>query len=173
MPVKDDIEPEFIASPLEFKSKELKTFDYMDEDDLYDLQEYATKLNSLLLIVGSGDITYEEVVEIYQHLDKLGAILATYSEVFVIAKALKTLSEDMEENIDEFIKNSINLGVMCKAFSNDISTWIQMSFHTGAPNISFMNDTIAVNCETIASMLKVDNTDSIDRSENLDDIFDF
>jgi len=140
--------------------------------DLYDLEEYSTKLGSLMLVVGSGDITEEEVIEIYTYLEKLGSILSTYSEVYVISKALTAFAYDMSQHTKEFIENSSDLGTMCKAFSNDMSTWIHMSFHSGAPSADFMNDTIVVNCETISGMLKM-NDNSDDSLEDLDDIFDF
>ncbi|WP_321777856.1 response regulator [Sulfurimonas sp.] len=162
---------EEIASSVEYKSLALEVFDYLDSEDLVDLEEYAAKLNSLMLIVGSGNVTSEEVQEIYSYLEKLGSILSSYSEVFVISKALKELSYDMSNNELKFIENSEILGRMCAAFSNDMLRWIQMSFHTGAPSIDFMNDTIVVNCETIGSMLKLD--ESVSNVEDLDDIFDF
>jgi CheY-like chemotaxis protein len=165
-------EDDVIASPLEYSSQELVVFDYIDGEDLYDLEEYSTKLGSLMLVVGSGDITEEEVMEIYTYLEKLGSILSTYTEVFVISKALITLAYDMSQYTNEFIENSSDLGTMCKAFSNDMATWIQMSFHSGAPSADFMNDTIVVNCETICGMLKM-NDNAGDSLDDLDDIFDF
>ncbi len=171
-PPKEIIEEE-IASPLEFKkSEDLHIFDYIEGEDLHDLEEYASKLNSLMLIVGNGDITEDEIIEIYTYLDKIAGILATYSEVYVISQALTELSHDMSTHIPEFIKNSEALGPMCKAFSNDISNWIEMSFHTGAPSVQFMNDTIVVNCQTISGMLKMDEAPA-DGAEDFDDIFDF
>ena len=170
---KEVINEETIATPIEFKhSQSLEIFDYLDEEDLYELEGFAGKLNSLMLIVGSGDVSEEEAVEIYSYLERIGSILATYSEVFAISKALTELSVDMSTHIEEFTKNSEALGPMCKAFSNDMSNWIEMSFHTGAPSIDFMNDTIAVNCQTIGAMLKMDEAPA-DVGDDFDDIFDF
>ena len=165
-----EIEEEEIASPVDFISQKLEVFDYMDEDDLYDLEDYAGKLNSLMLVVGSGDVGADEITEIYTYLERIGSILATYSEIYPISKALNELAADMASHIDEFTQNSEALGPMCKAFSNDMSSWIQMSFHTGAPSVDFMNDTIAVNCQTIGGMLKMDEASN---DEDFDDIFDF
>ncbi|WP_372999203.1 response regulator [Sulfurimonas sp.] len=165
-------ENDIIASPVEYSSQELVVFDYIDGEDLYELEDYSTKLGSLMLVVGSGDIAEEEVMEIYSYLEKLGSILSTYSEVYAISKALTTLAYDMSQHTNEFIENSSDLGTMCKAFSNDMSTWIHMSFHSGAPSADFMNDTIVVNCETIGGMLKI-NDSSGDPLDDLDDIFDF
>ena len=61
---------------------------------------------------------------------------------------------------------------MCSAFSKDLTSWIDQSFHTGAPSADFMNDTIVVNCDTIGSMLKMDETPA-DSADDFDDIFDF
>jgi len=155
----------------EHKSKDLQVFDYLDGDDLFDLEEYASQLNSLMLIAGSGDITVEEVSEMCDFLNKISSVLATYTEVYPIAEALSSLSTDLSTHIDEFIKNAEALGGMCRAFSNDMSSWVQMSFHTGAPSIDFMNDTISVNCQTISSMLTMNDTTASD--EEFDDIFDF
>lgn len=154
-------------------SKKLVVFNYLDEDDLYDLEEYTAKLTSLMLIVGGGNVSEEEIIEMYTYLEKIGSVLTTYTEVYPISQALTMLSYEMANHIDEFIKNSEALGPMCKAFSNDMSSWLKMSFYTGAPSADFMNDTIVVNCETIAGMLKT-NEDVNDSSfEDLDDIFDF
>ncbi|WP_294965220.1 response regulator [Sulfurimonas sp.] len=161
-----------IASPIEYSSQKLVVFDYVEGEDLFDLEEYSTKLASLMLVVGTGDISEEEVMEIYSYLEKLGSILSTYTEVYAISNALTTLAYEMSQYTEEFIKNSSDLGTMCKAFSNDLSTWIQMSFHSGAPSADFMNDTIVVNCETISGMLKI-NDNAGDSLDDLDDIFDF
>ncbi|MFA6192189.1 MAG: response regulator [Sulfurimonas sp.] len=164
---------EEIASPLVLKKSEnLQIFNYMEEEDLYDLEEYAGKLNSLLLVVGNGDVSEEEIADIYTYLDKIAGILASYNEVYMISKALTELSHDMSTHISEFMKNSEALGPMCRAFSKDISNWIEMSFHTGAPSVQFMNDTIVVNCQTIGGILKMDEA-ADDGAEDFDDIFDF
>ncbi len=160
---------EVIVSSVDFKSEELQIFDYIDPDDMADLEEYTGKLNALMFVVGSGDVSEEEAMEIYSYIERLGSILASYSEIYVIANSLKTLANDMAKNIDVFIQNSESLGPMCAAFSNDLSNWVEQSFHTGAPSVGFMNDTIAVNCQTIGSMLKMDEAEG----EDLDDIFDF
>jgi len=177
----EEIEPEEekVVLPAEIKeipkiekSKEvLEVFDYMDPDDKLDLEEYSSKLNSLMLIVGSGDVSQDEVEEIYTYLDRIGQILSTYSEIYPISLALSSLASTMREHQESFITNSEAIGPMCKAFSNDMSSWIQMSFYTGAPSVDFMNDTIVVNTKTIENMLNMDSHEASE--EDFDDIFDF
>ncbi len=155
------------------KSKEkLIVFDYIEPDDMIDLREYASNLNTLMLIAGSGDLEDEDIVEIYSYLERIGALLSSYLEVYSISVALNSLASDMANHKEEFAQKSELLGPMCKAFANDMSTWIDMSFVSGAPSVDFMNDTIVVNCQTISLMLTMDNSVSNDE-EALDDIFDF
>ncbi|MDF1882769.1 response regulator [Sulfurimonas sp. SAG-AH-194-C21] len=166
------IKVEEAVTSVAYASVELQVFDYLDSEDMADLEEYTTKLNSLMLVVGSGDVTSEEVEEIYTYIERLGSILSSYSEIYVIADALRTLGSTMSIHTDIFVQNSEALGPMCAAFSRDLMSWAEQSFHTGAPSIDFMNDTIAVNCQTIGSMLTMDSAPAGD-AEDFDDIFDF
>ena len=156
----------------EFVSEALQVFDYIDADDLLDLEEYSENLNSLMLLVGGGSLVAEDVVEMCGYLDRVSTLLTPYAEVYAISHAIGELSSDLSSHIEEFTKNSEMLGPMCIAFSNDLMAWIQQSFHTGAPSVEFMNDTIVVNTQTIISMLKMDEipAESVD---DFDDIFDF
>ena len=155
---------------LDYKSVQLEVFDYIDPEDMVDLEEYAGKLNSLMLLVGSGDVSEEEATDMYTYIDRLGSILSTYSEVYVMSNALAELSSTISAHLDEFRINSEALGPICTAFSNDLSKWISQSFYSGAPSADFMNDTIVVNCQTIGSMLKMDEAPAEGFE---DDIFDF
>jgi len=152
-------------------SQTLQVFDYLDADDLLDLEEYADNLNSLMLLVGGGALEAEDILEMCTYLDQISALLAPYTEVYAISTALGELSACLSSHIDAFQTHSATLGPMCNAFSNDLLSWIKQSFHTGAPSVDFMNDTIVVNSQTIASMLKMDEAPAAD--DDFDDIFDF
>lgn len=154
----------------DYTSSELEVYNYIDPDDMLDLEEYVGKLSSLMLIV-SSNITENEAIEIYTYIEKIGIILSTYSEVSQISFALTDLATTISTEIDTFMQNSELLAPMCRAFSKDLMKWMEMSFYTGAPSEDFMNDTIAVNCQTIASMISMNNASEV--SEELDDIFDF
>lgn len=162
--------PEVIASDFLKSSQEMQVFHYMDTDDLDELETYVHKLSSLLLMVGNSALEDEEIVNIYTLLDRMAKTMTVYSESYDIGQALQTLANDIHSYSDAFKKQSAALGPMCAAFSNDVITWIQMTFHEGAPSIDFMNDTIVVNTQTISSMLKMDESAS---DVGMDDIFDF
>ena len=157
---------------IDYTSNKLEVFDYIDTDDLTDLEEYSDNLNSLMLLVGGGALEENDIVEMCGYLDRISNILSPYSEIYPISHAFSSLSMDLSTHIEEFTKNSEVLGPMCSAFSNDLLSWIRQSFHDGAPSIDFMNDTISVNAQTIANMLKIDEAPPAS-DDDFDDIFDF
>jgi len=161
-----------VAVEEELVSGSLQIYNYIDTDDMYDLEEYVGKLSTLMLMVGAGDVTDDDVTEIYSYIRKLGTILGTYSEVYSISGALQSLSDDIATYSDVFLENSDAFGPLCTAFSKDMTNWVEQSFYTGAPSEDFMNDTIVVNCQTIGGMLKMDEAAPAN-DDDFDDIFDF
>jgi len=162
------------AAPIEItkSASEVHVFNYMDPDDLEEVKEFISKLESLLLLVGRGDIHMEEVQEIAAYLEKIGRMLKVYSDAYVIGTALSGLSEDIRSHVDAFIQKSVSLGTMCSAFSRDMMTWVRMIFEEGAPSVNYMDDTIVSNAQMIGSVLKMDDQLNSDDT-GLDDIFDF
>lgn len=163
-----------VPEPVHFATTDAsanRTFDYMDEEDLRDIRTYLGKLNSLLLIVGSGDISADEVDEIAAYLERAGKIASVYSESYMIGQALTALSGDIRRNAGGFIEKSASLGALCAAFSRDLMSWLTLIFEEGAPNVNYMDDTISANAQMISSMLMMD--ENADAGGNLDDIFDF
>lgn len=166
------VETPVVAKTAEYmkSSQEMHVYHYMDHDDLDELENYANKLSSLLLMVGNSSLEDDEITDIYTLLDHMAKTLTIYSESYIIGQALQNLSHDINAYLAEFKAQSTALGPMCTAFSNDMITWIEMTFHKGAPSVDFMNDTIVVNTQTISSMLKMDDTSN---DAGVDDIFDF
>lgn len=145
---------------------------YMDEEDLEDIKDNLSRLNTLLLMVGSGDIRPEEVDEIAYYLERIGKTASIYSESYSIARALGELSSTIKSNLQIFIDKSSSLGLFCKTFGLDLTNWLQMVFYEGAPSVNFMDDTIISNAQMVGSMLT-----TAESSQNvlidMDDIFDF
>lgn len=170
----DEIESEKKPKALSVQTsniiKQLKVYDYMDEEHLENIKEYIQKLNSLLLLVGN-DIEIGEVEEIAFYLDKIGKSTFLYSESYSISRALSDLSSAIERNTYEFIGKSSSLGVLCASFGHDLTSWVQMTFYDGAPSVDFMDDTIVTNSKMLENMLL--NQIHEDNSDSLDDIFDF
>jgi CheY-like chemotaxis protein len=146
-------------------------YNYMDLEDLENIHDHLSRLHSLLLMVGSGDITHHEVEEISYNLDRIGRSASMYSESYPIARALSSLSVAINKNIELFIEKSSSLGLFCKTFGLDLMNWLQKIFYEGAPSFNFMDDTIVSNAQMLESMLVV--PDSADEATAMDDIFDF
>lgn len=151
---------------------ELQTFNYMDEEDLDDIKENLTRLNTLLLIVGSGDIRPDEVDEIAFFLERIGKSASIYSESYDIARALNLFSYAITANRQTFIDKSSLLGSFCKTFGLDLTNWLQAIFYEGAPSVNFMDDTIISNAQMLSEMLSAADEPAND-SMDMDDIFDF
>lgn len=150
---------------------ENSVYDYMDEEDLEEIKEYISRLDSLMLLVGGSDIHVHEVEEIAQNLERIGKIASLYSDSYVIGRALSTLAEEIRTHIEGFLEKSGALGPLCAAFSRDLTGWIRIIFTEGAPSVNYMDDTISTNAQMIGSMLNMD--ESSDEAVDLDDIFDF
>lgn len=152
--------------------KEIRIYDYMDEEDMMDLREYVGKLNSLMLIVGS-EIESREVEDISHNLMHISRICGGYTESYPIGNALGNMGRILVGHCDVFVSKASDLAPMCAAFGRDLSTWIQMIFVEGASSVNYMDDTIIANAQTIESILTMDDVPFNGADENLDDIFDF
>lgn len=146
-------------------------FDYMDPDDLSEMKEYIGKLDSLLLMVGSGDINSYEVESIAKNLERISKIASIYHDSYPIGIGLSALAEVIRAHLDIFIEKSGLLGPLCAAFSRDLTGWTRLIFEEGATSVNYMDDTIVANAQMIGSILSMD--DHADNDMDLDDIFDF
>src|SRR3989339_242368 len=133
-------------------NEENQIYHYMDQEDLENINDHLSRLHSLLLMVGSGDISFQEVEEIAYYLDRIGRSASMYSESYPIARALSSLSAAIENNIQIFIDKSSSLGLFCATFGLDLMSWLQKIFYEGAPNVNFMDDTIVSNAQMLESM---------------------
>ena len=152
-------------------NEENQIYHYMDQEDLENINDHLSRLHSLLLMVGSGDISFQEVEEIAYYLDRIGRSASMYSESYPIARALSSLSAAIENNIQIFIDKSSSLGLFCATFGLDLMSWLQKIFYEGAPNVNFMDDTIVSNAQMLESMLTT--VVSTNEAVDMDDIFDF
>lgn len=150
---------------------EYGVFQYMESDDLADVEDKLGDLSSMMLMLGNSAIEPAEVSEIIYHLDRLGRALSVYSESFAIGRSLINLSEGISTHASRFQEISGDLSSLSSAFVSDLQSWIKMTFYEGAPSVDFMNDTIMANTQLILSMLSED--ESSQSAEDIDDIFDF
>lgn len=167
-----EITPEIVSvKKLNNQAQQTYIYNYMEPDDLEDIKENLARLNSLMLIVGGGDITHDEVAEISYYIQRIGKSTSAYHESYPISRALGSLSSIIQANNQTFIDKSSSLGSLCKAFGVDLVNWVQMIFHDGATSVDVMDDTIISNSQMLGSMLTVN--ESVDEPVDMDDIFDF
>ena len=168
-----------ILAPVEEKNVEIEetnteayeVFDYMDHEDLMDMEEHLGDLSSLMLMLGTSRIEEADIQQIAALLDVLGRRLTVYTESYLIGNSLSDLSKEIFSHMERFKEIEKDLSTMSGAFVSDMQTWTKMTFVEGAPSADFMNDTIVANTQTIIAMLK-DEEASVDEND-MDDIFDF
>ncbi len=150
-------------------SDELVVFDFLDEEDLEELESILGELNSTMLLVGSSRLDEGEVLVIAAYIDKIGRILSRYSETYILSQAVSQLSDDISQNREVFIERSKDIAMLCMGFGNDLHMWIRKLFFDGAPSIDFLDSSIISNANMISGFIKPAQT----QADSLDDIFDF
>ncbi|MCV6607939.1 MAG: response regulator [Campylobacterales bacterium] len=164
-----EVSPPTIEIPQE--ARELVVYDFIDEDDLEDMQDIIGDLKSKLLLFGSGNLEPEDISDISNDLARISSKLKMYPQTFVIANAIDGLSDSMSEHIDSYIANSSSVAPLFVGFGNDIELWLNSLFFTGTEDLHFLDDTIVSNTETIKQFGTSSNNGA--EEEELDDIFDF
>lgn len=154
-----------------FEQKEIenRVYDFIDPEDLEELETIATDLNSLMLLVGSSKLELQEIKDISSHIERFAKILCSYHETYDISQSLDSLAKDIIENANSFIERSKDIASLCMAFNNDLLLWIRKLFYEGAPSIDFLDKSIISNASMISNFIKPQATESV----NVDDIFDF
>ena len=171
-----EAEPETAAAEISVdfiktSDRQLRVFDYMEPEDLMEIEDYIKQLDSLFLVVGSGDLSDDEIMDIYTYIERIGKMMTIYPESFRSGQALVDLAGDIATHTGEFKSRSTALAPMCAAFNSDLSSWLRLTFREGIASVDYMDDTIIANAQTISSMLKMD--ESATDEADLDDIFDF
>lgn len=174
---KEDVAPqpapaaEETPQPVEVSQEpvELQVFDFMDVEDLEELESVFSEINSLMLLVGSSSLEEKEVYEIAAYLEKFARILNQYPETYNLHVAVMSLAADIQANADKFIEKSKEISLLCAGFNNDLGTWIQKIFYDGAPSVDFLDSSVISNAQMISSFINPQEADSA----GVDDIFDF
>jgi CheY-like chemotaxis protein len=166
---------EVVSSPLEVQipvsSKELHVFDILDPDDFEDLKDFISKLNSLLLILGSSPIEQHEADELVITMLQISKSISSYNELYSVGSALGALGHAIDENKEAFVEKSLELGPLAVAFGGDLSHWFKSLFIQGATSIDFLDDSIVSNAQIIQSFINPQSEAAADN--DMDDIFDF
>lgn len=169
---RSDKKAEEISVDEKAEVQENQVFNILDPEDMEDLKEYISKLNSLLLIVGSSSIEEHELDEIVVTLLRLSKTTKTYNDLYDIGSSLGDLGYAINDNKSNFMEKSKDLGPLAVAFGGDLSQWFKSLFIEGAPSIDFLDDSITSNARMIESF--INPNEAVDESaDEVDDIFDF
>jgi hypothetical protein len=151
------------------KKQELQTYDLMDIDTRFEFEHVLAKLQTEISLMGSSSLEIDDIDTIDTYVKELVGVLSGCASVYTIADALTKFSALLEEYSEEFLVKSRELAQMVKSFINDIATWKDMVFYTGAPSVDFLDKSIMSNVEMIRAVFVQEESSQ----EDLDDIFDF
>jgi len=170
--IKDDLNIETPTVKLESNvTIENQVFDILEPEDFQDFKEYISKLNSLLLILGSN-IEEHEVDEMVITLLQVSKTASSYNDLYTIGSVLGNLGAAINNNKAVFMEKSSELGPLAIAFGGDLSQWFKSLFIEGAPSIDFLDDSITSDAKMIESFI-VPQSDEDEDTADVDDIFDF
>jgi CheY-like chemotaxis protein len=166
-----DIDNGEISLAMGSAEEELTVYNFIEQDDLSELNECITELESTFSVLQYSSLKHSEVNNISDIVKKIAFCLSSYNETYNISMTLKSLSLDIKENSDTFIEKSKVMSTIFINFSLDLKEWQEALFAKGAPSIDFMDDTIIANSCYIANLIKPQT--QTDTDEDLDDIFSF
>jgi len=158
-----------IANIIKESEVTIQTYDFMEPEDIAELEEITNDLRSLINLVGSSNIEIDEIEQLVYYIQRFATVISIYSQTYAISSALKQLADDITQNIDTFLEKAADVSILCEAFNRDLILWIQKLFYDGAPSIDFLDNSIISNANMISSFIK----ESQEQEEVLDDIFDF
>ena len=119
--------------------------------------------------MGSSDLNIDDIETINEYINKLSTILSSSTDAYNISTSLNDFSNLLNDYSEDFLQKSKDLSSLMSSFLNDIIMWKDMVFHTGAPSVGFLDDSILSNVQMIRAMLIVDESNL----DDIDDIFDF
>ncbi|MDF1883271.1 response regulator [Sulfurimonas sp. SAG-AH-194-C21] len=161
--------PSVEIKQIEVLQESLQTYNIMSEDTLNEFEFILAEVNTEIMLMGSSDLEIEDIDTINEYVKKLVTMLSHSSEANVISESLSEFTNLLDEYSEAFLEMSKDLAQMMQSFINDIITWKEMIFYTGAPSVDFLDSSISSNVGMIKALFITHENPS----ENLDDIFDF
>ncbi len=147
----------------------LRTYDILDADTRGEFEHVVAKLKTEISLMGSSSLEIDDIDTIHEYIKHLVNMLGACPDAYTIAEALRGFSGLLEDHSETFLEKSQELAGMVKAFVNDIETWKDMVFYTGAPSVDFLDNSISSSVEMIKAVFVEEGSSQ----EELDDIFDF
>jgi two-component system chemotaxis response regulator CheY len=148
----------------------LQTYDFMDSEDIAELESITSELQSLIVLLGGSRMGESDIMLLSGYIRRFSKILTMYNETYAISNSLKVLADDIENNIESFQEKAQDIGILCESFNRDLRLWVEKLFFEGAPSIDFLDSSILSNATMISSFIKESEEEEV---EVLDDIFDF
>lgn len=165
-------EPEKADGPDSVYTKEtkmLQRFDFMETEDLGDLELKLNELSTQFIWMGGNELNNDDVDHIINAFGRISSILLLYSQTQELGIAIRDLATIIQNDEGVFIAMAPQMSTLCKSFNNDLIVWYKSLFFDGAPSIDHMDASILSNIQMIRSFLEPAN----DMEGGDDDGFEF
>lgn len=149
--------------------EDYSTYTFLQMDEVEEFEDSLYKLHGIVTVLGSNPCSSDEIELINSYFHEMKKALIQTSESYAIATAIEELSATISNNTKEFISMAKELQPIALGFVDDLISWKEMLFYTGAPSIDFMDDSIVANAKILQDLLAPQEVNE----EALDDIFSF
>lgn len=138
----------------EKEAEVLRTFDFLEEEDLLFLEVKLNELASTFMWMGNNELSEDDVDQIVQAFERIASILLFYTDTQTLGVAIRDLAELIKKDEQVFIAMAPQMSALCRGFNNDLILWFRSLFFEGAPSVHFMDASILSNIQMIHSFLE-------------------
>lgn len=151
-------------------TQELPPYNFIDSQDLGELQELCEDLNAHLHEVSSSTLANDSFIRMRSYFSLICVILNHYEEVEEMALIMSEFSMMINQNKEYFSDLTPNQLLLVQGFAHNFERWVKTLFIHGGAKIGFMNNSMRADMETIRAITQ---PCSHSDEEDLDAIFDF
>lgn len=137
--------------------KELIIYDFLNPDDLTNLQEINDELLNQMFYISSSQIDEDRLSTIITQLEIYISIFTKYEQLESIGDEVSSFRNILEDNIHNIIEDtSPDLNLFFEGIITNLKNWTDMSFTHGIENINYYNASINSDIIMIKQLLKID-----------------
>lgn len=151
--------------------KVIEPYTFLQDDDLQDLIKLNDDLQEVVYQLKKHGFYEGLFITFRSTLSIFCLTLRYYSQIKIIANTITDFSNLINTHKENFLELSDDELALIIGFINNIETWLHTLFIKGGANISFMDNSIQADYNTIVQMIEPPKL--LNEDFELDDIFDF
>lgn len=157
-----------VNATYEKEAETLRTFDFMEAEDISSLELKLGELSTQFMWMGSNELNAEDVDQIVNAFERLSSIMLLYTETQSLGIAIRDLATIIRKDEAAFIAMASQMSALCKSFTNDLTLWFKSVFYKGAPSANYMDASIISNIQMVQSFLQPHEETSLDDADGFE-----